>query len=97
MRFMAWCVVGITGSFFLSGCDNVRESIGLHKEGPDEFSEAPVNRDLVLPQDFQVLPSPKGEAPFTPQGKTVPSNPLKTAGEKALIQSVEAQTSQRNS
>lgn len=51
--------VGVAGLLLLGGCDSVRETVGLTKRPPDEFTiitKAP----LVIPPDFSLRPPQPG-------------------------------------
>jgi hypothetical protein len=65
--FVAFAVFCLAGPSLLSGCTDLKRSIGLEKTSPDEFaveSRAP----LTMPPDFELRPPQPGAA--RPQEKS---------------------------
>lgn len=50
---------GIVGLLLLGGCDSVRETVGLTKRAPDEFTVV-TKAPLVIPPDFSLRPPQPG-------------------------------------
>lgn len=81
-------------SFFVSGCEDTRDVLGMTKTAPDEFADCPVEKELVIPPCFDVLPEPhnKGgeEDPFRipERPRATPYSPP-TPGAQALLKKVD--------
>lgn len=73
-----------TGALLLGGCGNVRESLGLVHNPPDEFRVV-AHEPLVVPESLDHLPPP---TPGTPRPQE--SQPQASAEEQLLGQTLEA-------
>ncbi|MBM3507404.1 MAG: DUF3035 domain-containing protein, partial [Alphaproteobacteria bacterium] len=71
----------LAASVMLGGCSNVRESLGLVRQSPDEFTVV-TKSPLVLPPDFGLRPPIPGAPPVAqaadPQAQAL--NALANAG-----------------
>jgi hypothetical protein len=83
LRFSAAAAV-LTAAVALGGCSNVRESLGLVRQSPDEFTVV-AKAPLILPPDFGLRPPIPGAPPLAeavdPQAQAL--NALATAGGRA--------------
>ncbi|HET6223803.1 MAG TPA: DUF3035 domain-containing protein, partial [Dongiaceae bacterium] len=70
MRYHPWTGVAAVGLLVaLTGCGNqIRESLGLNKQSPDEFAVV-AHAPLTLPPDFNLRP-PQPGAPRPQEGTT---------------------------
>ncbi|MBY0291981.1 MAG: DUF3035 domain-containing protein [Alphaproteobacteria bacterium] len=95
----------LSGCFLLYGCQNVKKSLGIDRDPPDEFSVSPSIQPLDMPPDFFALPTPQ---PGTPRPQDVkefdakkekflgskPNNKTASPGQKALLDLAGAQEGQ---
>lgn len=58
-RGAALIVIGATLGLGLGACENIKQSLGLTKQPPDEFAVLP-NLPLIVPPDFQLRPPGTG-------------------------------------
>ncbi len=52
----------VVGSLFLSGCSQVKQTLGLDRDPPDEFSVAP-RAEISLPPEYNLMPPKAGSSP----------------------------------
>jgi hypothetical protein len=58
-RGAALILIGVTLSLGLGACENIKQSLGMTKQPPDEFAVLP-NVPLIVPPDFQLRPPGTG-------------------------------------
>ena len=84
-----------------TGCETARETLGMDKQAPDEFSQAPLEGALKIPPCFDVLPAPRALARTDEGGEkeqdpfpssagpcAVAVNAHPTLGQKAFLKTV---------
>ena len=66
-------------SLVLCGCSDIKQSIGIEKVAPDEFTVNPYEQQLEIPPEFNELPKDK----LQQQQKTYPRTGKTSAPSKA--------------
>ncbi len=84
----------IASCVFVSGCSNVKKTLGIEKDAPDEFSVVPSIQPLDMPPDFYDLPKPKPGAPRSQDVRAAEAQKAKLVG--AAPQGVESSSGQNS-
>lgn len=70
----------VASCLLLSGCSNVKKTLGIEKDAPDEFSVVPSIHPLDMPPDFYNLPQPKPGTPRPQDIRAVEAQKAKIVG-----------------
>lgn len=73
----------LSGCFLLSGCQNVKKTLGIDRDPPDEFSVNPSIQPLDMPPDFSTLPTPQPGAPRPQDVRELNAKKEKILGSKS--------------
>jgi len=66
-------IVACLGLTLLSGCSDIRRTMGIESKPSDEFMVSPAQKELEVPPDFSLLPpqSPSEAMPASSKGTVV--------------------------
>ena len=98
----------LTSCVLLQGCSNVKKTLGIERDAPDEFAVNPSELALEMPPDFFVLPAPDPGC-SRPQevreahakkekilGSSMATNGTLSPGQKALLERAGVQPGQEH-
>lgn len=98
----------LSSCVLLQGCQNVKKTLGIERDAPDEFAVTPSNQPLDMPPDFFALPSPDPGCPRPQEvreahakkekllGSPMATEGTLSPGQKALLEKAGAQPGQEH-
>ncbi len=98
----------LSSCMLLQGCSNVKKTLGIERDAPDEFAVTPSNQPLDMPPDFFALPTPDPGCPRPQEVKEANAkkekllgSPIATkgplsSGQKALLEKAGVQSGQEH-